>query len=809
MKRSLHFVYSLLMLLFTAIGVYAQTGTISGTISTSDGQPAEAVSVGLKGKGLGTITDTRGYYELKKVKPGTYTLRVSAVGLAVQEKTITLSANQSQTINFTLTENAEQLKEVTVSAVRNKYKVDKPSPSLRLNEPILEMPQNVQVVTNGLIKDQQIFDMLEGVTRNVSGASRTEHWDNYARVTMRGANIQAFRNGMNVTMPWGPLTEDMSFVERIEFVKGPAGFMLGNGEPAGFYNVVTKKPTGETKGEATLSLGSFDTYRSTVDLDGKLSSNGKLLYRLNVMGMLKGSHRQYDYNNRYTLAPVITYKINDKTSITGEYTYQFSQVPLLGSAYVFGANGYATTDRDLSLLEPNIDPTKINDHSAFLTFNHQLNENWKFTAQLAYLTFSQKGSSTWASSIYDDNGNIAVSGAAINGDIRRSINVWDAWGQNKLGQVFLNGNVGTGAVSHKILAGLDMSNKQYLGDWSQSFLLRNADGSLFNIYNPAYGQVPPDSILTYDRSKSLRQRAGASMNYENYTGLYLQDELGFLENRIRLTLAGRYSTLKQFDGYSPETNDSKLTPRVGLSVSIDKQTSFYGLYDQTFLPQSGRVYGGGKIKPLTGNSIEFGLKKDWFGGNWNTTLSVYQITKNNIMGTDTNPEHITDEEPVGTYAIQIGQVKAKGIEFDLHGEIATGLSLIFNYAYTDSKITENGGDAYIGASIDSYAKHNTNGWLSYRVTQSEFKGLGISLGYQYQIDRVAGNWGGINPLNVSLPDYFRLDGAISWQNDNMNIGLNVNNILNKYLYMGAPYEDYYYWQTEPGTNFRLSIGYKF
>ena len=57
---------------------------------------------------------------------------------------------------------------------------------------------------------------------------------------------------------WGPLTEDMSFVDHIEFVKGPAGFMLANGDPSGLYNVVTKKPTGQTKGEVSFTLGSFD-----------------------------------------------------------------------------------------------------------------------------------------------------------------------------------------------------------------------------------------------------------------------------------------------------------------------------------------------------------------------------------------------------------------------------------------------------------------------------------------------------------------------------------------------------------------------
>ena len=39
----------------------------------------------------------------------------------------------------------------------------------------------------------------------------------------------------------------MSFVDHIEFVKGPAGFMLANGDPSGLYNLVTKKPTGQTK----------------------------------------------------------------------------------------------------------------------------------------------------------------------------------------------------------------------------------------------------------------------------------------------------------------------------------------------------------------------------------------------------------------------------------------------------------------------------------------------------------------------------------------------------------------------------------
>ena len=60
-----------------------------------------------------------------------------------------------------------------------------------------------------------------------------------------------------------------------------------------------------------------------------------------------------------------------------------------------------------------------------------------------------------------------------------------------------------------------------------------------------------------------------------------------------------------------------------------------------------------------------------------------------------------------------------------------------------------------------------------------------------------------------MNDYFRMDGALSWENDNFRVALNLNNLLNEYLYSGADYGTYVYWQSEPGRNFRLSLNYKF
>jgi iron complex outermembrane receptor protein len=371
------------------------TGNISGKITTSDNKAAEGVTVLIQNSARNTVANNEGIFEFKNVTPGDYTLVISLVGHKDAEEPVTVEAGKTSPVNVQLSLSNNELNEVVVIANKNTFKTNRVSGSLRLQTPILELPQNIQVVTSRLIYNQQIFDMLEGVTRNVSGATRVEHWDNYARITMRGSNVGAFRNGMNVSTTWGPLTEDMSMVERIEFVKGPAGFMLANGDPSGFYNVVTKKPSGRNKGEVSVSLGSFDLYRATADLDGKLTKDGKLLFRVNVMGQLKGSHRQFDYNNRYSIVPVLKYLIDEKTAVTLEYTQQYSEVNVIGSNYSFSKRGYADLPRNFTTAEANIPPTRMDDKNLLLIFDHKINDNWKFTAQAAYFNYQQEGASLW------------------------------------------------------------------------------------------------------------------------------------------------------------------------------------------------------------------------------------------------------------------------------------------------------------------------------------------------------------------------------------------------------------------------------
>ncbi|MDR2270215.1 MAG: TonB-dependent siderophore receptor [Sphingobacterium sp.] len=680
------------------------------------------------------------------------------------------------------------LEEVIVNRHKNKYKVEKPSSSLRLEGNLLKIPQNIQVLNSQLLGDQQIYSMSDAIARNVSGAARIEEWgDMYTYITMRGTRAASFRNGMNTAWMYGILSEDMSFVDRIEFVKGPAGFMMSNGEPSGIYNVVTKEPTGQNRGNISLGLGSYGLYRTSLDLDGVMNKNHSLLYRLNVSAQSNNSFREYESTRRINIAPVLQYRIDDKTTLTLEYILQRAKLPDLGIGYLFSKTGYGTIDRKKTLADPGIESTKINDQNITANLEHSFNENWKLTAQLSYFDYDQKGSFIWVKSI-DDIGNT-----------QRIHYIWDAKNEMTFGQAFVNGKFRTGKLKHTLLGGVDFSNKSYVADFNQSNLL-DSIGS-FNIHRDYY-QKPYYGIGKFDRTIPLKERVGTGFLLESrIASIYLQDELPFFSDRLHLTLAGRYTYVKD-NNYGAVSENKRFTPRAGLSYSLNKYTNVYALYDQTFVPQTGKLRDGGQIKPLTGNNMELGFKKDWLKGKWNTTLSLYRIMKDNQVSND--PDNAGGEN----YVLQFGQTKTQGIEFDLKGEIFQGMNLMANYAFTESKITRSTNKYEKGMLVPGYAKHNINTWLNYRIREGVLNNFAMSTGLTYMLDRAT--WWNGNYEGESLPDYFRLDGAVSWASEKLSIHLNIYNILDKYLYNGAHHSSgWYYWRPEAPRNFRLNITYNF
>ncbi|MBS1566250.1 MAG: TonB-dependent receptor, partial [Bacteroidetes bacterium] len=238
---------------------------------------------------------------------------------------------------------------------------------------------------------------------------------------------------------------------------------------------------------------------------------------------------------------------------------------------------------------------------------------------------------------------------------------------------------------------------------------------------------------------------------------------------------------------------------MGLSYSIDRNTSGYLLYDESFNENYGTDWQGKSFSPETGTINELGIKRDWLNGKWNSTLSAYRIIKNNVLTADL--EH---SSPSQSYSKQNGQQEIKGLELDIRGQITRNLDVIVNYAYTEAKVTKDSDPKVVGNQVAGSTRHVQNAWLNYHVDRGVLNGFGVSLGTQYQAKRAP--WYVFDNSASSLPDYFRMDGGLSYQKNKLGLNLVVNNLLNKYLYSGAfyAYGGFFYWQSEPGTNLRFS-----
>lgn len=768
------------LLLITAVGM-AQV--LTGKITDANSNPLQGVNVIVKGTTMGSETDSNGVFKIKDLQKGEYVLLISMIGYINKEILFSLSKENYKLPRIRLQEDTNQLSEVIVR--REKDKTKNPSSSLRISTPIRKIPQNIQVVSDKILEEQMITNILEGAFKNVSGVSNIEHWGHFARINMRGFRLPAFRNGVNIQDNWGPLSEDMFMIDKMEFVKGPSGFMMATGEPGGFYNVVTKKPTTKKVGKVSLMAGTQDTYRGALDFGGKVSEDGRLQYRLNIMYQSEGSHRDYENpSKRIGFAPSLSYQITPKTKVLAEYSFQKLK-SYIGAAYIFNTpdKGYGSLDRDFTMIDTNFPQSKFRENHFLGRLTHEFNANWSVEAQYVNIHYDQQGNSFWTWSMLAD------------GTANRFASIWDAISAGNYFQIYGKGKFSTGSITHKLLGGFDFTDKNYWADFSKSLPL-----SPFNVNTPTYGNGK--EALKFDRSVPLKDRESLYSYGNIVRSFYLQDEIGFLNDKIRLTLAARQTELAQ------QNNDkvTKLTPRLGLSVDIIPSISIYGLYDQSFLPNNvdpTNTKNGGKFDPIEGNIIEGGIKSSFFQNRLSASLSAYLITKNNLQVS--NPNDINPSTGKA-YVYQSGEVQSKGFEFDLTGYITKDLNLVLNYANTNVEITKDKNPTLIGNKIKGHAKHITNGWLNYRFNEkTALKGFGISVGYQYQADRSTWDWGSDNKSN--LPNYFRMDGALSWQNSKWRVALNVNNLLNKYLYSGANYGTYVYWQAEPGVNGRLFISY--
>lgn len=163
--------YLIVILLFiSTTGVYAQTGSIKGTIRDISKIGLPGASVIIEGTTQGSMTDMDGNFEILNLKPGTVTLKVSYIGYITETiADVVVTSGSVTTINVTLKENIKQLQTADVVAQRSTHTENAVLMEVKQSDQIVSGISNQQINKSQDRTASEVLKRIPGVTKRENG----------------------------------------------------------------------------------------------------------------------------------------------------------------------------------------------------------------------------------------------------------------------------------------------------------------------------------------------------------------------------------------------------------------------------------------------------------------------------------------------------------------------------------------------------------------------------------------------------------------------------------------------------------------
>jgi iron complex outermembrane receptor protein len=782
--------------------------TLKGVVKTPDGRPAAYVNVAVKEANRGTVTDEKGFYEIKGLRAGTYLLRVSSVGLHLQERSVSVVEDQVVNENFTLTENASELNEVVVTGSNV---INKPVTLGKANIRPLDLPQATAVVSSVVITDQQI-SRLGDALQNVSGVSLTQQRGGVAEtfssrgysIGIAGSSGSIFKNGVISNTQGFPET---STLESVEVLKGSAALLYGNVSGGLIVNMVTKKPKFDFGGEVSMRAGSYGLYKPTLDLYGPIAKN--LAFRVIGTHETAKSYRDVVSTKRSFVNPSLLYKIGNKTDILvqGDYAKQ-NLTPDNGIGSLNANRNIEIIPSRSRFINTPWAYSHIDQLSGSVNINHQFNSSWKLNVIGA----------VQATDVNSFSSNVP-NAIAVNGNFVRGLSRVKTSEDSKTAQVNLNGNFKTGPIGHQLLVG---------GDYVKLESISNT----FKITSNGAAVTTYDTINILDMNKFVQRTdipdadATTRTTSPSYRlGFYVQDMISLTE-KLKVLAGVRWSYQKTIQttilnlidqietrGTAESISNSAFSPKASLVYQPVKTTSIYGSYSNNFTINSGIDIYGAQIKPSLVDQFELGAKNEFFNGKIGANASVYRIINHNLaqmaatnldgtVNSNTNVKELT------------GETTSDGFEVDINGNLSKNFYFITGYGYNYMRYTKTSelkGSYVTGERLINNPAHSANATVFYTFDHGDIKGLKLGASGFFTGKR----YGGVNNTFGQTPEYSRLvpltgfvtfDISAGYSVKGVSLLVKLSNIFNELNYIA---HDRYSINPIPPRQVMATLSYKF
>lgn len=713
--------------------------------------------------------------------PSSFKLSLLSFSILVTQQSFADDTQQLPTI--TVTAESEQIE---LSSEQSKaYIIQNSSTASKLNIPLKETPQTVNVLTRQQLDDFAL-DNTRDVLRNTPGIIVSNQETERTSYLARGFEISnVLVDGVGIPLEgynYNNDNPDSFLFDRIEVVKGANALNNGIGDPGATINMIRKRPTQELQAALNASYGSWNTQRYEADVSSPLTQDGK------VRGRVFGYQQTGDsYLDRYELekngiGAVVEADITDTTLLTAGYT-ETNHKP---NGVNWGSNPLINTEGEQLSYSRNYNYSPSWAHwdsnikSYFAELEQKLGGDW--TAKLTYdekrtqrdsklLFLSGKPGANGTSGIFlypgmyiDDNkeqqASLSFSGTYPLWGQRHEASLGYVWAKNRLDEL-------------------------------------GYAGSFVNPLTTDLASFTPEEP-SWDMSKTSGEMHIRQKNQSLYaaTRLHLNDDLKLLlgANYVQAESSGSsYGTDTIYD-------EDKVLPYAGLTYNFSPEYTGYLSYTSIFRPQTTRADDGSINKPIEGESYEVGVKGSWLDDKLTATMAVFRTEQSNYP--------LRDSDGIPTLrTTQVSDLRSQGYEFGLAGQLTDHFNLSFGYTQFSLKDLINGGDARTFNPTQSF-----NLLTTYQVPQLPKLKLGLGVQWQDQtyLDVPEATANGVITQKAGIIEqdaYALVNLMASYElNEHMTLQANGNNLTNEKYLFNFPNQQGFYGAP---ANYSVAVKFKY
>jgi len=655
--------------------------------------------------------------------------------------------------------------EVVVEAEAAVYNVQRLQ-SPKYTEPLRDVPQTITVIPKAIIEERGAFS-LRDVLRNTPGVSM-QAGEGGGGLAGDSLSIRGFssRNDffLDGVRDYGAYNRDPFNTEQVEVVKGPSSATAGRGSTGGSINLSTKLASLQDSNLSTLTYGTDNLYRGTVDVNQSFNDHAAL--RLNGMFHSQDTPgRDVVDQERWGLAASLAFGLGTDTRLFVNYQHMTEDnIPDYGIPWVPTTQTNPQFQNSLG----GIPPVNFNNFYGRVGVDFEEVQNDMFTVILEH-DFTDKiklRNLTRFGRTHRDNlitaprfatpaGN-NTQNQVINRQIQRREMSSEVWSN----QTNLTAEFNTGALKHTLVTGLEFAYERQTTATQVAGFPITSTTDIFS----------PDPNAPGTANPGMQPEAESHVDT---ISAYLFDTIRL--NRFFEVNGGlRYDHVESEarpngGGTGFGRQDDLVSYKAGLVFKPVEYGSIYFGYGTSFnATVDGNVGLGltnqtGNVGPEENRSYELGTKWDLLEERLSLSAALFRTERTNARTTD-----------LAGLPVLAGDQIVQGFEFGVAGQITKQWQVFAGYAFMESETKASGVAAELGQSLGNAPEHSANLWTTYNLLNEK---LQLGGGFQFVGDRFNNNGAGGSRI---APAYWTVDATVAYKfSDKFSLRLNLYNLADE------------------------------